>query len=378
MATLAGARTPVAEILIGYAGPLSGEMELAGEQMQNGVELALTELNAAGGVLGQKVDLTLADDHCDPEQALAAARKLVAERVAVVIGHLCSGTAIPVSLIYETARIPLITLAANPLLTERGLRFTFRSSPPDDANADFTARYVARQFAAKRIAIVHDSRVYGKGLAEMTRDRLAELGMPLVLFETMQPGQLVFADLIERLRRAEIDAVYYGGYPREVALLRRQMAEAVFVPPLIASGANSSEEYDLIAGPAAEGTLVVADRRFDTAEFVDFEFKLRAAYGMESDLRVTRGYASAEIWAQAVATAGTTEGGAVARALHSGTFDVFGIRASFDERGNMKGPLGEAALWIWHDRRPVPLDPDAPAVAKSGSSARDAHGSRIN
>ena len=64
----------------------------------------------------------------------------------------------------------------------------------------------------------------------MTRDRLAELGMPLVLFETMQPGQLVFADLIERLRRAEIDAVYYGGYPREVALLRRQMAEAVFVP----------------------------------------------------------------------------------------------------------------------------------------------------
>jgi branched-chain amino acid transport system substrate-binding protein len=79
IATLAGARHADAEILIGYAGPLTGEMELAGEQMRNGVDLAVDELNAAGGVLGQNLALDLADDYCDAEQGMAAARKLVAD-----------------------------------------------------------------------------------------------------------------------------------------------------------------------------------------------------------------------------------------------------------------------------------------------------------
>ena len=361
IATVAGARNSAAEILVGFAGPLTGEMELAAEQMQNGVELAVAELNTAGGVLGQEVVVDLADDYCDAEQGMAAARKLVADGVAVVIGHLCSGTAIPVSLFYEAAGIPLITLAANPLLTDRELRLTFRSSPPDDANAGFTAQHMVRQLAAKRIAIVHDSRVYGKGLAELTRQSLEELGAPPVLFEAAQPGQLVFADLIQRLRGAEIDVLYYGGYPREIGLLRRQMGEAGFNPLTITSGANSSEGYDLIAGTAAEGTLVVADRRFNTTEFSQFEASLRAAYRMDADLRVTRGYASVKIWAQAVTAAGTTDGIAVAEALHSGTFHVFGIEARFDSEGNMQGPLGEAALWRWQDRRPVPLDSDSRA-----------------
>jgi branched-chain amino acid transport system substrate-binding protein len=353
-------------------------MELAGEQMRNGVELAVDELNAAGGVLGQNLALDLADDYCDAEQGMAAARKLVADGVVVVIGHLCSGTAIPVSLVYEAAKIPLITLAANPLLTERGLRFAFRSSPPDDANARFAAQYMVGQAAARRIALLHDTRVYGKGLAEMARKSLEELGVAPVLFEPLQPGQLVFSDLIERLRQAEIDVLYYGGYPREVGLLRRQMADAGFDPLMITSGANSSEEYELIAGPAAEGTLVVADRRFDTAEFAEFEARLRAAYDMESDLRVTRGYSSVKVWAQAVEAAGTTDGTAVAEVLHSGTFQVFGIEAGFDDEGNAEGPLGEPALWLWHARKPVPLPADAAVEAKSRLGPRAISGSKIN
>ena len=357
--TVAGAHNSVAEILVGYAGPLTGEMALASEGMQNGVELALAELNAVGGVLGQKVTLELVDDYCDAEQALAAARKLLADRVAVVIGHLCSGTAIPASLLYEAARIPFISLAASPVLTDRGLRLTFRPVQPNDANAEFTAQYMVRQLAAKRIAIIHDTRVYGKGIAELTRQSLEELGTPPVLFEALQPGQLLFADLIQRMRGAEIDVVSYGGYPPSVGLLRRQMAEASFLPTLIASTANGSEEYYLIAGEAAEGTLVVADQRFNTAEFSQFEESLRAAYHTDSDVRNTRGYASIHIWAQAVEAAGTTDGIAVAQALHSGTFHVFGIEARFRDDGNVQGPLGEPALWVWHDRRAVPLPPDS-------------------
>jgi branched-chain amino acid transport system substrate-binding protein len=105
-ATFAEMRSAAAEILIGFANPLTGEMELAGEQMQNGVQLAVAELNAAGGVLGQKIVVNIVDDYCDAEQGSAAARKMVADGVAVVIGHLCSGTAIPVSLIYERPGFP--------------------------------------------------------------------------------------------------------------------------------------------------------------------------------------------------------------------------------------------------------------------------------
>ena len=79
----------------------------------------------------------------------------------------------------------------------------------------------------------------------------------------------------------------------------------------------------------------------------------------EADLRVTRGYISAKIWAQAIEAAGTTDGVAVAQALHAGTFRVFGIEARFDAYGNMEAPLGEPALWVWQDRRPVPLESSA-------------------
>jgi branched-chain amino acid transport system substrate-binding protein len=355
IATLGGARNAEAEILVGFAGPLTGEMELAGEQMQNGTKLAVAELNAGGGLLGQKIVLVHVDDHCDGEQAGAAARKLVADGVAVAIGHLCSQAAIPASQVYEAARIPFISMAANPLLTARGLRWTFRGSPADD---------MVRRFAPQRIAIVHDTRTYGKGLAEMTRKSLEELGVPPVLFEAAQPEQLLFADLTERLRRAGTDVLYYGGYPREVGLLRRQMAEAGFLPPMITAATNTSEEYGLIAGPAAEGTFVVADRRFDTPEFSQFEASLRATYRRESDLRVTRGYSNARIWAQAVTAAGTTDGTAVAQALHSGTFHVFGIEARFDDQGNVQGPLGEATVWVWQGGKPVPLPLESPAESQ--------------
>jgi branched-chain amino acid transport system substrate-binding protein len=239
-------------------------------------------------------------------------------------------------------------------------------SPADDTNAKFTAGYMVRQLAAKRITIVHDTRVYGKGLADLTRANLEELGTPAALVEAVEPGQLVFTGLIERARRANSDMLYYAGYPREIGLLRRQMAEAGFLPPAILSGAVTSQEYVMIAGPAAEGTLVVADRSFDTVELSQFAAKLREASLGEADLRSTRGYSSVKVWAQAVEAAGTTDGTAVAQALHSGTFHVLGVEARFDTEGNAQGPLGEAALWVWRNGRPVPLKSDLHGGGKDG------------
>src|SRR5262245_16325369 len=108
-----------ADILVGVGAPLTGPSAWSGEQIQHGVEFATAELNAAGGLLGQRVALTFADDYCDPEQAVVAARKLVAQRIVAVLADSCSGAAIPASEVYEEAQIPFVALPTNPRLTER-------------------------------------------------------------------------------------------------------------------------------------------------------------------------------------------------------------------------------------------------------------------
>ena len=167
----------------------------------------------------------------------------------------------------------------------------------------------------------------------------------------------MYADLIGRMRRAGVDALYYAGYPREIGLLRRQMAEAGFLPTTIIASAGSSEEYVMIAGPGAEGTLVVEDRAIDTAEFSRFAATFSGAYHVAPDVRSTRGYSSLMVWTQAAALAGTADGTAVAGAMRARTFHVLGVEVRFDGKGDVQGPLGEPALWIWHDRRLVPLQP---------------------
>jgi branched-chain amino acid transport system substrate-binding protein len=349
-------RPACAEILLGVAAPFSGPFEYGGEQWQHGVRLAVAEVNAAGGLLGQEVVLDLADDYCDAKQAILAAHKLVADRVAAVIGHLCSGAAIPASEVYEAARIPSLTLATNPLLTGRGLHFVFRPASPDDAQGTFAAEYIVRQVGAKRIGILHDTSVYGKGAAEVTGRRLDELGVPAVLIDAIQPNQVIFPEVIERLRLATIDALYYGGYGRTAALLRRQMAEARLLPTMMVSSGAGAFDYGLIAGPAAEGTLVTGDPVLETAEFFDFERRFRASAGMSSDIRGRTAYRSAAIWVQAVKAAGTTDGPAVAEALRSGSFRVSGVEIHFDGKGNAQGPLVEDDVWVWHGGELVPLE----------------------
>jgi branched-chain amino acid transport system substrate-binding protein len=146
-------------------------MSWHGEQHQGGVELAVAELNEAGGVLGEAVMVVIADDYCDGDQALATAKKLAAAGVAV--GHNCSGAAIPVSAAYEDAGIIMISpTATNPKLTDRGFRHIFRMVARDTLHGEMAATYLAERWADGRIAILHDGQAYGQGLAEETQWQL--------------------------------------------------------------------------------------------------------------------------------------------------------------------------------------------------------------
>jgi branched-chain amino acid transport system substrate-binding protein len=128
-----GVRAAAAEIRIAVAGPMTGPMAWGGEQFERGARMAVADLNAKGGVLGQNVELIVGDDFCDPEQAVALARKLVSDRVVFVAGHLCSHSSIAAAKVYEEAK----TLVINPgssaaKLTDEGGPNLFRVNGRDD------------------------------------------------------------------------------------------------------------------------------------------------------------------------------------------------------------------------------------------------------
>ena len=152
---------------------MTGKLAWFGEQMERGAALAVADLNAKGGVLGQQVELITADDFCDPEQAVAAARKLVSDGMIFVVGHYCSDSSIPASEIYEAAGVLMISPASsNPMLTELGRANVFRVQTRDDAVGIVAGNYLADHWSDKKIAILHDDTTFGKGLAELTKEQL--------------------------------------------------------------------------------------------------------------------------------------------------------------------------------------------------------------
>jgi branched-chain amino acid transport system substrate-binding protein len=191
-----------ADVLIGVAGPMTGKNAWYGEQMERGAAMAVADLNAKGGVLGQQVELITADDYCDPEQAVAAARKLVSDGVIFVAGHFCSGASIPASAIYEAAGVLMIAPAStNPKLTELGRANVFRLINRDDVEGMMAATYLADHWPGEKIAILHDNTVFGKGVAELTKKQLNKRGLTEAVYQAYVPSKVDYGAEIDQSRR---------------------------------------------------------------------------------------------------------------------------------------------------------------------------------
>jgi len=346
-----------AEILIGSAAPLTGQMSWHGEQHQRGIDLAVAEINDAGGLLGEHIKVVTADDYCDGEQAVAAAEKLVAAGVVFVAGHSCSGAAIPASSIYEDAGIPMISnTATNPKLTDQGFRHVFRMVARDTLQAEMAAAYMAEQLADRRIAILHDGEAYGLGLAKVTKAELNQRGVTEAIYAQITPGQADYADTVAELEAADIDVLFYGGYQPEAALLIRQARDRDYDLQMIGSDALFTEYFWHAAGPAAVGVRFVSmadPRANDEAAGIVEKFR---ADGYEPEGLTLYSYASIEVWAQAVEKAGSFDADAVAETLHASRFDTVLGRIGFDDKGDVTGY--EPFTWyVWQEGDYAPVDP---------------------
>ena len=337
-----------AEINIAVAGPMTGQYATFGEQMKNGAEMAVKDINAAGGVLGEQLRLFVEDDACDPKQAVAVANKAASEGVVFVAGHFCSGSSIPASQVYEEEGIVQISPAStNPKLTDEGGWNVFRVCGRDDQQGAVAGEYLATNFSDKKIAILHDKTAYGKGLADETKDALNERGITETMYEAYTAGEKDYSALVSKLKGAGIDVIYLGGYHTEGGLIIRQAAEQGYKPQLVSGDALVTEEFWKITGDTGEGTLMTFSpdprKNADAAPVVE-SFR---SQNIEPEGYTLYTYGAIQAWKQAVEKVGDTEPEQVAEALRDMEFDTVLGKFSFDSKGDVTAP--GYVFYVWKD-----------------------------
>jgi len=352
-----GARAAEAEILIATAGPMTGVYAWAGERYQRGAAMAVDDLNARGGVLGQRVELIVGDDFCDPDQAAALARKLASDGVVFVAGHWCSHASIPAATVYEEAGILQIAPgSASAILTDQRGPNVFRVCGRDDRQGAMVADHLADHWAGQGIAIVDDGTTWGAGVADGARRRLNERGVILTLDETIAPGEEEYSPLVSKMQAAGVDVLFLGGYHREAGLIFRQAQDRGYDLRLIANSAMALEDFPMIAGPELEGTVMAAmTYTGDRPEAKDVVAQFQAQ-GYEPLGYTLYTYAAVQVWAQAVEAAGTLDLDATLKIMHSRRFDTVLGQIGFDEKGDVTGfePWG---WYIWQaDGTYLPLE----------------------
>ncbi|WP_299392259.1 branched-chain amino acid ABC transporter substrate-binding protein [Pelagibius sp.] len=328
-----------AEIVIATAGPMTGQYASFGQQMKAGAEQAVADINAAGGVLGQQLVLEVGDDACDPKQAVAVANQMINKGVVFMAGHFCSGSSIPASQVYEEEGILQISPAStSPVLTEEGGDNVFRVCGRDDQQGQVAGAFLAQQFGAKNIAIVHDKTQYGKGLADETRKNLNSAGVTEALYEAYTAGEKDYTALVSKLKQNSIDVLYVGGYHTEAGLMVRQMRDQGMDTLLVSGDALVTDEYWSITGDAGEGTLMTFSpdpRKNPVAAPVVEVFRGK---GVEPEGYVLYTYGAIQAWAQAVEKAGTVDLDPVIASLRSNQFDTVLGNIGFDEKGDVTAP----------------------------------------
>jgi branched-chain amino acid transport system substrate-binding protein len=337
------------EISVATAGPMTGNYASFGAQMKAGAEAAVADINAAGGVLGKQLKLEVGDDACDPKQAVAVANKLSGQGVQFMAGHFCSGSSIPASSVYTEQGVVMISPAStNPKFTdERPGPNIFRVCGRDDQQGSVAGKYIADNFADAKVAIIHDKTAYGKGLADETKKAMNAAGKEEVLYEAITAGEKDYTAVVSKLKQAEVDLVYLGGYHSEGGLIVRQMRAQGMSAPLMSGDALVTQEYWQITGKDGEGTLMTfsPDPRKNPAA-ADLVKKFRDA-GVEPEGYVLYTYAAFQAWKAAVETAGSLEPEAVIKALNDGEFDTVIGKFSFDDNGDPNLP--PYALYKWSD-----------------------------
>ncbi|MFB9885222.1 branched-chain amino acid ABC transporter substrate-binding protein [Balneatrix alpica] len=334
-------------IKIAIAGPQTGPVAQYGDMQFSGTHIAIEMINKAGGINGNMLEAVEYDDACEPKQAVAVANKIVNDGIKFVVGHLCSGSTQPATDLYEEEGVLAVTASTNPAITERGYQLIFRTIGLDSDQGPAGAKYALANYKPQRIAVIHDKQQYGEGVATSFKDAAVAAGANVVAFEGITPGDKDFSALIAKLKKDNVDFIYYGGYHPELGLILRQSKDAGFAPQFMGPEAVGNKEISAIAGDAAEGLLVTLPSRYDlNAENSAIVEAMKAKNQDPTGPFVWTSVAAVQSMAYAIGKVGADDASKVADILRTETINTSMGPLKWDEKGDLIG--FEFGIFKWH------------------------------
>lgn len=335
-------------VKIALAGPTTGSYVQYGYQQKVGATAAMDFINQAGGINGKKLEAVEYDDACDPKQAVQVANRIVNDGVQFVIGHLCSSSTEPASDIYEEEGILLISAASTqPSITEKGYQLVFRTIGLDNMQAPFAAKYILNHVKPKHLAIIHDKQQYGEDLAKTVRATVEAAGVKPVMYEGVTAGDKDFSALIAKLKKNDVDFVYYGGYHPELGLILRQARANGLKTQFMGPEGVGNPDISKIAGSASEGLLVTLPRTFDQDPANQKIVKAIQAKKQESSGPfIFTSYSAMQVLAEAMTATKSFDPEKVADYIHKNSFDTTTGKLEFDSKGDLKNFA--FVVYQWH------------------------------
>jgi branched-chain amino acid transport system substrate-binding protein len=327
------------DIVIGVAWPWRARSEM---RFGDGLDMALAEVNVAGGVNGRRIRLVRSDDHESTDEGRAVAQRFGADpNVVAVIGHLQSYVSVPAAAIYDNGGLVMLAPAAtDPGLTAQGYHRVFRATFTDKVVGHRMAEYAASQ-GYRRVAIDYVRSTYGRSLANAFEERAADLGLTIVARQSYgadQVTQQTFEATLHEWATLEIDALFLAGEVPSGAYFVREARRQGITVPILAGDALGSPALVAIAGEAAEGTIVASVFHADEPrpEVQRFVAEFRRRYGATPDASSALGYDAVQLLVAAMRQARSAAPDQVAAALHAmrGWQGVTGT-LTFDPAGDL-------------------------------------------
>jgi branched-chain amino acid transport system substrate-binding protein len=318
LAATAAASSAQAQIKIAVIQELSGTGATAGTNFKNGVALAVAEINAAGGILGQKLEPTFEDTQSNPGVAKGLALKAVDDGAFAVFGPTFSGSMAVSMAQTRKAEVPNFTGADAAALTQQGNPYIFRTSFTQLISMPRVAHYLATALKAKRVAVIFVNNDFGKGGRDAFVKAAAAAGLTVAADISTEAGQLDFSAPVLKAKQSDADALFVYTNEEESARCLRELRKQAYAKPLIGETTLAGQRVIELAGAAANGVLAHVGLTVDAPIPAVREFRARfeKAYKYTPDHNGIKGYTSVFFLKAGIEAAGKLDRVAAARALH--------------------------------------------------------------
>jgi len=333
-------------VKIGHSGPLSGPNTFAGRDNDNGVRLAIEDLNARKINIGGKTlkfELVSEDDQCDAKAGVAVAQKFVDSGVRYVMGPYCSGVTIPASRVYDGGGTMVSTVGTNPKITQAGYKNLFRIVASDEKAGSNMAAYAANVLKVKKVGVIDDRTAFGQGLSDEFAKEAQKLGLTVVGREFTTDKATDFMAILTNMKAKQPEVIFFGGYAPQAAPMARQMKQLGINAKLLGGDTLCSPEMPKLGGDAVNNVVYCAYAGMLTdsdAGAKAFQEKFKKRFGQNPDVYGPFYYDQVMNIGEAMQKSGSIDPAKVGAYMHQQAYKGVMGEYAYDDKGNrVKAPI---------------------------------------